>query len=543
MKCTCDHEVGTNDNCPNCGRPVEFDNTLPTSEDEAHKVENGEVKEIAISPQISSRTPKEIKVAIFSIIAVCLVIAGCSYYWFTTVYQPNRSLSIATTLLNIDKKTEAEEVLRSFISDYPQHAKVAFAYGKLFELNFSDETRSGDILKILQEKYPASDEYAHSLAKSAAREIDTFTPLFDNYYNTGLGKDKYYSKGKSLLNQLNELSNSSAFITAGGDALVTKLNNIVNPPFGAIEFQLALSDYINIESVTSADKPEVKLTKSDGTSAKVQYNKDTRIVSSYELTPGDYKLDINMIRTSGARRSNYFGGESLTIIPGRKYKDTTYLFTKNASSSSSNNIDPRYLALDNNTQIIVAKQTTASSDSPVPTEITGAVLPPGYSIPDNDHYLFDLDNDMKNELIAYYHETHSLAVLHWNGKTFEEQATFNIGSNDSNLNFSMYPISIKLYNFAGISFPVLGLITTSGDSGSYPELTLLNWNGKDGYNIIWDATAGEDGDWQISKNGIVMSQDNFNVKAHANAKTRFTQEYEYNGTSFILSNEYSAPIR
>lgn len=543
MKCTCDHEVGTDNICSNCGAPVEKDITLRTLEDEEHNLENSVVAEVATTAQVSSRKPKDIKVTIFSILAICLVVAGCSYYWFKTFYQPNHNLNMATTLLTFDKKSEADEVFRSFISDYPQHSKVAFAYGKLFELNFSDKTRSGDILKILQEKYPASEEYANSLVKSAAREIETFTPLYNNYYNTGLGKDEYYAKAKSLLNQLNALGNSNAFNTAGGNDLIAKLNEIVNPPFGAIEFQLALSDYINIESVTSADKPTITLTKSDGTSAKVQYDKETRIVSSSDLAPGNYKLDINMTRTSGARRGNYFGGESLTIVPGRKYKDTTYLFTKTASSSSSNNIDDRYLALDNNTQIITAKQITATSDSPVPAKITGAVLPQGYSIPDNDHYLFDLDNDMKNELIAYYHETHSLAVLHWNGKSFVEQAKFQIGSNDTNLDFSMYPMSIKLYNFEGISFPVLGLITTNGDSGSYPELTLFNWDGKDGYNIIWDATAGEHGDWQVSKNEIVMSQDNFNVKANADKKTRFTQEYEYNGTSFVLSNAYSSTTR
>lgn len=548
MKCTCDHEVETYHNCPTCRGPVDRDNTLSTSEDEEvteqlHKDENGEVEEIAVCAQISSRKPKDIKVTIFSILTVFLVLAGCSYYWFETVYQPNQSLTMATTLLNIGQKSEADEAFQSFISDYPQHAKVAFAYGKLFELNFSDETRSGDILKILQEKYPTSEEYANSLAKSAAREIVIFKPLYDYYYNTGYGKDKYYFEAKSLLNELNTLGDSSAFISVGGNDLITKLDEIVNPPFGAIEFQLALSDYINIEAVTPADKPKVTLTRSDGTLAKVQYDKETGIVSSYDLAPGNYKLDINMIRTFGARRGSYFGGESLTIVPGRKYKDTTYLFMKKESNSSFDNIDRRYLALDNHTQIIVAKQITASSDSPVPTEITEAVSPQGYSIPDNDYYLFDLDNDMKNELIAYYLKTRSIAVLHWNGKAFEEQAKFQIGSNDSNLDFSMYPISIKLYNLEGISFPVMGLITTSGDSGSYPELTLFNWNGKDGYNIIWDATAGDHGDWQISKNEIVMSQDNFNVRANADTKTRFTQEYEYNGTTFVLANAYSSTTR
>lgn len=543
MKCTCDHEVGTEHNCPNCGGPVEIDNTLQATEDEEHTLENGEVKEIAVSAQINPRKPKDIKLVMFSILAVCLVLAGCSYYWFRTVYQPNQSLTMATTLLNTGQKSEADEAFRSFISDYPQHAKVTFAYGKLFELNFSDKTRSGDLLKKLQEKYPASEEYAHSLAKSATREIDTFTPLYADYYNTGLGKDKYYSKAKSLLNELKALGNSSAFITAGGNDLISKLNEIVNPPFGAIEFQLALSDYTNIEPVTTADKPTVTLTRSDGTSIKVQYDKETKIVSSYDLAPGNYILDINMIRTFGARGGNYFGGESLTILPGRKYKDTTYLFKKNASSPSFENIDPRYLALDNNTQTIVAKQITTSSNSPVPTEITEAILPLGYNIPDNDHYFFDLDNDKKNELIAYYHKTRSLAVFHWNGKAFEEQAKFQIGSNDSKLDFSMYPMSIKLYNFKGISFPVLELITTSGDTGSYPELTLLNWNGKDGYNTIWNATAGEHGDWQISDNEIVMSQDNFNVSARTDVRTRFTQEYEYNGTTFVLINEYSSTTR
>jgi len=479
----------------------------------------------------------------YSILAVCLVIAGCSYYWFQTVYQPNQSLTKATTLLNAGQKSEADEVFRSFISDYPQHAKVAFAYGKLFELNFSDETRSSNILKILLEKYPASEEYATSLAKSATRQIDTFTPLYDNYYNTGLGKANYYFKAKTLLDELKALGNSSAFITAGGNDLVSKLNKIVNPPFGAIEFQLALSDYVKIESVAPTDQPKITLTNSDGTAVKVQYDKETRIVSSYDLAPGNYKLDITMIRTFGARRGSYFGGESITIVPGRKYKDTTYLFTSKASSSSPENIDQRYLALDNNMQTIVAKQTTTSSDSPVPTEITEAVLPQGYNLPDNDHYFFDLDNDKKNELIAYYHNTRSLAIFNWNGKIFEEQAKFQIGRNDSKLDFSMYPMSIKLYTFNGISFPVLGLITTSGDTGSYPELTLINWNGKDGYDIIWDATAGENGDWQISKNEIVMSQDNFNLGARADAKTRFTQEYLYNGTTFVLTNAYSSKTR
>lgn len=544
MKCTCDHEVGPYHYCPNCGRPVRMDTTLSTLEDEEvteqlPEDENCKVAEIAVSAQISSRKPKEIKVVLFSILAVLLVASGWSY-WFKSVYQPNQSLAMATTLLNIEQKPEADEAFRAFISKYPEHAKVAFAYGKLFELNFSDETRSGDILKILQEKYPASEEYANCLAKSAAREINTFKPLYDYYYNTGYGKDKYYLGAKNLLNELNRLGDSSAFISAGGHDLIAKLNEIVHPAFGAIEFELALSDYINIESVTSADKPKVTLTKSDGTLAEVQYDKETGLVSSYDLAPGNYKLDINIIRTFGARRGSYFGGESLTIIPGRKYKDTTYLFLKKESSSSSDNIDRRYLVLDNNTQSIVAKQIVASSDSPVPIKVTGEVLPKGYSIPDNDHYLFDLDNDMKNELIAYYLKTRSLAILHWNGKAFEEQAKFQIGSNDSNLDFSMFPISIKLYNLEGISFPVLGLITTSGESESYPELTLLNWNGEDGYNIIWDATAGDRGDWQISKNEIVMSQDNFNVRAHEDAKTRFTQEYEYNGTAFVLANAYSS---
>ncbi|EGW36046.1 hypothetical protein [Desulfosporosinus sp. OT] len=516
MKCTCGHEVGTYHNCPNCGGPVENDKTLSASEDkkvteQLPKDGNGEVEDIAVSAQISSRKPKKIKIASFLIIAVCLVLAGCSYYWFKTVYQPDQSLARATKLLSIGQKSEADEAFRSFISNYPQHAKVAFAYGKLFELNFSDETKSGDILKILQEKYPASEEYANSLAKSAAHQIDTFTPLYDNYYNTGLGKDKYYSKAKSLLNELNALGDSSAFITAGGNDLISKLNQIVNPPFGAIEFQLALSDYINIESVKHADKPKVTLTRSDGTSAKVQYDNETRIVSSYDLAPGNYKLDINLLRTVGAHRDSYFGGESFTIVPGRKYKDITYLFKKKESSSTPDNIARRYLALDNNTQLIVAKQIVPFSDSPVPTEITGAVLPQGYSIPENDYYLFDLDNDRKNELIAYYLKTRSLAVLYWNGKAFEEQVKFQIGSNYSNLDFSMYPISIKLYKLEGISFPVLGLITTCGDIGRYPELTLINWNGKDGYNIIWDATAGDQGDWEISKNEIIMSQDNHQV--------------------------------
>lgn len=58
MKFTCDHEVKTYHNCPNCGGPVEMDNTLSTSEDEEvteqlHKDENGEVEEITLSTQIS----------------------------------------------------------------------------------------------------------------------------------------------------------------------------------------------------------------------------------------------------------------------------------------------------------------------------------------------------------------------------------------------------------------------------------------------------------------------------------------------------------
>jgi len=509
VKCTCDHEVGTNNDCPNCRGPV----------------------------------PKGIKHKVFSILAVCLVLAGSGYYWFKTVYQPNQDLTKATELLNTGQKSEADEVFRSFISDYPQHAKVAFAYGRLFELNFSDETKSGEILKILQEKYPASEEYANSVAKVASREIDTFTPLFQEFYNTGLGKDKYYSKAKSRLDELKALSDSRALIAAGGNDLITKLNEIVNPPFGAIEFRLAISDYINVESVTATDIPQVTLTKSDGTTVKVQYDKETRIVSSYDLAPGNYKLDITMIRTSGAHQGSYFGGEALTIIAGRKYKDTTYLFTKTASSSSSDNIDTRYMALDSNSQNIAAKQITASSDLSVPAEITGAVLPQGYSIPDNNHYLFDLNNDKQNELIAYYDETRILAVLRWNGKAFEEQAKFQIGSNYSNLDFSMYPMSINLYNFKGISLPVLGLITTSGDSGGYPELTLLHWNGKDGYNLIWDATAGDNGDWQLSENGFIMSQDNFSVRAQAGATTRFTQEYEYIGTTFVLTNAYSSTTK
>lgn len=40
-----------------------------------------------------------------------------------------------------------------------------------------------------------------------------------------------------------------------------------------------------------------------------------------------------------------------------------------------------------------------------------------------------------------------------------------------------------------------------------------------------------------------MSQDNFNVGARAEAKTRFTQEYEYNGTTFVLTNAFSSTTR
>lgn len=159
-----------------------------------------------------------------------------------------------------------------------------------------------------------------------------------------------------------------------------------------------------------------------------------------------------MVRTFGVSRGNYFGGESLTIVPGRKYKDTTYLFMSKSSSSSSENIDRRYLALDNNTQTLIAKHLSTSSDSPVPKEITEAIFPKGYIIPDNDHYFFDLDHDMKNELIAYYPKTRSLAVFYWNGKAFEEQAKFQIGSNDSNLEFYMYPMSINYIILKGFRF-------------------------------------------------------------------------------------------
>ena len=514
MNCTCGHEVGTSNNCPNCGAPVEM----------------------------GSRKSKGIK--IISVIAVCLVVAGCSgYYWFKTVSKPNQILTIATTFFDNGQESEADEVFRSFISDYPQHEKVAFAYGKLFELNFSDKAKSVQILKTLKESYPSSTEYANSLAKSAALGIDTIRPLYDEYYNTGQGKDKYYSEAKNLLNELNKLSDSSAFIKAGGNDLITKLNAIVNPPFGEIEFKLALSDYSDILSVKTTDEPKVTLTRSDGTSAVVRYDKGTQRVSANDLAPGNYKLDISLTTTIGTRNTDFVGGELLTIVPGRKYTDTTYLFIKNKFSSDSDIIDRRYLGLDNNTQTIAAKQIMTSSDSPVPTEITEAVLPQGYSVPNNDHYLFDLDKDMKNELIAYYNKTRLLAVLHWNGKAFEEQSEFQIGGTDSKLDFSMYPISIKLYNFEGIPYPAFGLITTSGESGSYPELTLFNWNGKDGYNVIWDATAGDHGEWQITKNGFIMSQDNFGVGAHAGDKTRFTQEYEYNGTTFVLTNAYSSTTR
>lgn len=515
------------------------DHALSASVDEEVTEQKPNVKNSGIA-KIS------INAHIILILAVCLIAAGCSYYWFKTVYQPNQRLTLAANLLNNEQKSEADAVLRSFISDYPQHTKVAFAYGKLFELNFSDETKSADILQLLQEKYPASEEYANSLAKSAARKINSFKPLYDYYYNTGYGKDKYFFEAKSLLDELSSLGDSSAFIAAGGHDLIAKLNEIVNPSFGAIEFQLAISsDYINSESVTPADKPKVTLTKSDGTLAKVQYDKETGIVSSYDLTPGNYKLDVNMVRTFGARQGSYLGGELLTIVPGRKYKDTTYLFMKKESSSGFDNIDSRYLVLDNNTKTVIAKQIiTPSSDSPVPMKVTANVLPAGYSIPANDYYLFDLDNDMKNELIAYYLKTRSLAVLHWNGEAFEEQTKFQISSNNSHLDFSMYPVSINLFDLEGISFPALGLITTSGESGSYPELTLFHWNGSDGYKIIWDATAGDHGEWQIFKNKIVMSQDNFNprTKGHTDAKTRFNQEYEYNGTTFILVNAYSSTM-
>jgi hypothetical protein len=475
------------------------------------------------------------KKLIFSILAVCLGIAACGYY-FKTVYQPNQRLTMAAALLDDGQQSEAEEMLQSFISDYPRHAKVPFTYGKLFELNFSDKAEAKEILLILKEKYPLSEEYANSLAKLAAREIDTFGPLYEEYFNTGFGKDNYYTDAKSLLNELNALSESSAFITAGGKDLIAKLNEIVNPSFGAIEFKLALSDYARILSITPADEPKVTLTSSDGTAARVQYDKKTGIISSNDLVPDNYILEVSLKRTNG----EYLGGEELTILPGRKYKDTTYLFIKDKSGASSDNIDRRYLALETNRQSITAAQITTSSDSPVPTQITDEVLPPGYSIPENDHYLFDLDNDSQNELISYYQKTRTLAVLRWTGKTFEKHAIVQIGGSDSKLDFAMYPISIKLYNFEGIPFPVLGLITTSGEIGSYPELTLATWNGKDGYDILWDAAAGDHGDWQISENKIIMSQDNFAVKSQTNAKTRFIQEYEYNGTAFVLSNAYSS---
>ena len=474
------------------------------------------------------------------ILTVCLIIAGCGYYWFETVYQPNQRLIMATTLINKGQESDADQAFRSFISDYPQHAKVAFAYGKLFELNFKDKAKSAELLKVLKEKYPSSEEYANSLAKTAAREIDTFKPLYDNYYNTGLGKEKYYPAAKNLLDELNTQSDSSAFIKVGGNELITKLNTIVNPPFGAIEFKLALSDYTKIEVINPNDKPKVTLSRGDGTLAEVQYDKGVGIVSAKDLAPGNYRLEISLIRGLGASQRNYFGGELITVVSGRKFKDTTYLFLQNKTSSNSDNIDRRYLALDNNPQTVVAKQITASSNLPIPKTITKEVLPKGYSVPANDHYLFDLDNDGQNELIAYYQENRSLVVLHWNGEAFEEQAKFQIGSSDSKLDFSMYPISIKLYTLEGNSFPVLGLITTSGDSGSYPELTLLNWNGKDAYNILWDATAGENGNWKISQTGIIMSQDNFGVRSNAQAKTRFMQEYEYDGTNFVLKNSYSS---
>ncbi|WP_174278163.1 hypothetical protein [Desulfosporosinus meridiei] len=524
----------------NCGgSEMDLAPTLEAEEVTELLQKNGEAAENALNAQISSKRPKELKVVIFSILAVCLITTGC-YYWYKNVYQPDERLSIAARLLDYSQVSEADEAYRAFISDYPQHAKVAFAYGKLFDLNFSDESISEDILKILQEKYPKSEEYANSLAKSAARKIKAYKPLYDYYYNTGYGKDKYYLEAKSLLNELNAFGDSSAFIAAGGTDLIKKLNEIVNPAFGAIEFKLALSDYINIDSVVPADKPKITLTRSDGTLIEVQYDQKTGIVSSANLNPGNYQLDINLTRSFGTRRGNYFGGESLTIIPGRKYKDTTYLFMKKKSDAGSDNIDQRYLNLVNNTQVIVANQITPSSDSPVPTKITVDVLPNGYRIPANDHYLFDLDNNTKNELIAYYLKTRSLAILQWNGKSFEEQSKFQIGNNDSKLDYPMFPISIRLFNLEGISFPVLGLITTSGESGSYPELTLLTWNGIDGYNIIWDATAGDHGEWQLSNNKIIMSQENFSVRAQADANSRFTQEYEYNGTTFVLANAYTS---
>jgi len=515
VKCTCGHETGTSQTCPNCGLPIQNENETPASQGK------GVTKKL-----------------ILSILAVCLVIAACGYY-FKTVYQPNQRLTMAVTLLDDGQQSEADEMLQSFITDYPQHAKVPFAYEKLFELNFNDKAKSREILQILKEQYPHSDEYANSLTKSSAQEIGTFEPLYNDYFNTGFGKDKYYADAKSLLNELNTLSDSSAFITAGGKDLISHLNGIVNPSFGAIEFKLALSDYNKILSVTPADEPKVTLTSSDGTTAKVQYDKKTGVISSNDLAQGNYVLDVSLKRTTG----EYLGGEELTILPGRKYKDTTYLFMKNKSGVSPDNIDRRYLALENNMRSISANQITKSADSPVPTEINDEVLPTGYSIPENDHYLFDLDNDSLNELIAYYHKTRTLAILHWTGKTFDKQAIFQIGGSDSKLDFAMYPISIKLYNLEGIPCPVLGLITTSGETGSYPELTLVTWNGKDGYDILWDATAGDHGDWQISKNKIVMSQDNFSVKTQTGAETRFIQEYEYNGTTFVLSNAYSSAKR
>jgi hypothetical protein len=336
---------------------------------------------------------------------------------------------------------------------------------------------------------------------------------------------------------------SQRLIMVGGNDFLTRLYALVNPSSGAVEFQLVLCDYIKFVPVTLADEPKVNLTSTDGTSVEAQYDKDTGIVSANELPPGNYKMDISIIRTDGLSRVDFLGGESFTIVPGRKYKDTTYLFAKSPNDSSTDFTNHRYLVLDNKTQTIAAKQITAPLGSPVPIDISGPVLPQGYTVPDNEHYLFaDLEKDKQNELIIYDDKTRLLTILHWNGKAFEEQSKFQIGGSDHKFNdFPMYLISVKAYNFEGVSFPILGIMTTGGGSGYYPELTLLISNGKDGgYKIIWDATAGDHGNWEICGNGVIMSQDNFGLGAHANDKIRFTQEYQYNGTTFVLVNQYSS---
>ena len=98
---------------------------------------------------------------------------------------------------------------------------------------------------------------------------------------------------------------------------------------------------------------------------------------------------------------------------------------------------------------------------------------------------------------------------------------------------------MKLVELNRLKYPVVAFQVSDGGSGVYPELILITWDGKESYKVIWDAAAGDHGGWEIIGNTLKSSQDNWAYGSHADTKTRFIQEYQFDGETFKLVNQYS----